>query len=204
MVKQIFCYTVSILFFINIISFSILVFYKDIVDNIWILVSMIIFIFLLIPYFFSILYFGIPNNKPKEYIIRPIDSYDLIKIKEIICFENQKGVWCLNYKGKDYTFDMKGWFNFKNRLKDIIYIQFHNHFFNKNIIKNYNYYKNYFIKEINIVYKHINGKITKKCFKPSLILKCKLIIASSHFKNQRYTGNEHRNCDLYDTYLIVK
>ena len=76
--RKIFYYLVTTLFLLNIISFSILVFYRDKIDNIWILVTMFLFIFLIIPCFFSILYFGTPNNNPKEYIIKPIDSNDLI------------------------------------------------------------------------------------------------------------------------------
>lgn len=161
-------------------------------------------IFNLIAVYLGILLYGKPVNKKNEFIIKNISYKDLITCnKQIEVFYNEQKEWYFFYKGKKYIFNFKYYIISKKRVSDIIFIQYHNHYCNSNLIKNYKYNINFF-KKYNIKIKYITkNKIVIRKFKPSLILKLKLLLACTHFKYQRYNGNENWKRDLYDTYFIV-
>lgn len=209
MKRQLFCYLTWILELILLIILFLIIYYSY--NNGWRLgpyaayIPIIIFLFIImiIPLIYSILFFGTPKNNIKKYkIMNP--KIQLIKNDLILIYYNEdKCLYECNYYGKILEFDVKGWINPKQRITDIIYIQLHNYYFNSKKITNGHY-----LKKIIDNKSHINfqkrDKIKSKKLKPSLILKMKMILAISQFKNSKVPQDKHWKRNLYDTFLIVE
>lgn len=152
----------------------------------------------------SILLFGAPRNNYCEYFIRYISYDDILKENHKLTVEYKDGVWQYYYKNKYYKFDLKWWPNVRKRISDMIFIQYHNNYCNIKKVKNKNYYKNYFKKyKIKIEFIKNNKYIIQK-FKPSFMLKLKMIISCSQFKHQKYHLDDVWKRDLWDTFLVIK
>ncbi len=203
MIRKFFCYLSFILEFILVI-YIIYGLSTNIINSFFI-ACLIASIFNIILVLYSILLFGAPNNSPKEYLINHINYLDILQDnKSIILNYNEEGLWEFKHKDKTYVFNLKGWPNLKKRISDIIFIQFHNNYCTVKSVINSKYSKNYFKKyKIKIIFCK-NNKVKIKKFKPSFILKLKMIISVSQWKYQSYHGNEVWKRDIWDTFRIIR
>ena len=118
--------------------------------------------------------------------------------------EYKNGVWQFFHRDKYYKFDLRGWPNVRKRVLDMIFIQYHNNYCDAKMVKNKDYYKNYFKKyKIKIEF-FKNNKSSIKKFKPSFILKIKMIISCSQFSHQKYHLDKAWKRDIWDTFMIIK
>lgn len=208
MKRQLFCYITGFLELILLTVFALIIIYSY--NNQWklgpytILVPVVIIslLIMIVPIIFSILFFGTPRNKLKKYKIMKPDINLLDNENTLISYNENNGLWEYNYHGKILEFNLKGWINPRQRIIDILYIQFHNYKFNSNKYPNRRYLKKIINNNIKIKFKK-NDKLHTRKFRPSLILKIKMVLAISQFKNSKVPQHEHWERDLYDTFLIV-
>lgn len=208
MKRQIFCYLIFSLEILFLSIFAFIMFYSY--HNNWkvkeysflLVFSIISLLVLIFPLFIALLYFGTPKNSIREMRIKQnifqSSNDNFIKI----CYENEKKIWQCKYFNKIIKFNFNGWINQKQRIIDIIYIQLHNLYFNEKKLKNVLYIK---ILKFDIKVKfEKNDFLSVKKIKPSLILRFKLLLAISSFRNHSVPQKKHWNRDLYDTFLIVE
>lgn len=204
MLRKIFCYFI---FFseLLIILYLILFVNKYLPLNYNIFKIIIVLSILNIPaLLFAIILFGAPNNHFNEYNIKHISYKDIIENSTKIVVTYKNGIWEYFYKNKYYKFDLKYWINIKKRVSDLIFIQYHNNYCNLKKIKNKQYYKNFF-KKYNIKIEFVKNDKKVICdFKPSFILKIKMLISCSQFRHQKYHLNDFWERDLWDTFMILK
>ena len=201
MVRKMFCYSC---FSLETLSISYVVYsmvikagYNPTLLNISLVFGTLNIFILLIAF----LCYGAPKNSYKEYMIRYISYNDILKENHKLIVEYKDGIWQFFHRDKYYKFNLKGWPNIKKRVSDIIFIQYHNNYCNSKKVKNHNYTKNYF-KQYKIQIEFIkNNKSCIKKFKPSWILKLKLLISISQFHG-KYQGNNVRKRDIWDTFMV--
>ena len=98
---------------------------------------------------------------------------------------------------------MRGWINQKQRVIDFLFIQFHNNYYNSKKLTKLEYPKNYF-KKLNIKIKfQIGSKIITKKFKPSILLRLKLILAIQQNPRAIDKSQEYVRRDLFSTFLTL-
>ena len=128
MYRKIFCYGM-ILFTSLLYLLHVLMIFGKISNNI-IIIDMIFLNHILI--IIAIKLFGAPSNSPYEYFFKKNTSYERINkegyVINVKC--NDNGIWEFEDIYKTYKFNVKGWINQINRVRDLIYIQYHNDFCN--------------------------------------------------------------------------
>lgn len=202
MFRKIFCYLVYLL---ELFSLNYIIY--DIIDlsyiNIKLFKITINILILNIPtLLFSIFFFGTPNNKKKEYFIKHISYRYITEDKKNIILNYQNGIWVFSHYGKSYLYNLRGWINVKKRVIDIIFIQLHNSYCDAKKIINRYYYKNFFRKyDIKVIFIKDNKQFVRK-FKPSFMLKLKMILSISRFKYQKDHSDDVWKRDLFDTFMI--
>ena len=204
MIRKIFCYGS---FLIELILLGYVLYYFLYAENMnftLFVISIIMLIFNIPALIISILLFGAPSNNYSEYFIRYISYNDILKENHKLIVEYKDGIWQFYHRDKYYKFDLKGWPNIRKRISDMIFIQYHNNYCDSKKVKNKNYYKNYF-KKYRIKVEFIkNNKSIIKIFKPSFILKLKMVISCSQFKHQKYHLDSVWKRDLWDTFMVIK
>lgn len=204
MIRKIFCYGSFLIELILLGYVSYCFLYEENMNFTLFVISIIMLILNIPALIISILLFGAPSNTYSEYVIRHISYNDILKENHKLIVEYKDGIWQFFHRDKYYIFDFKGWPNTRKRISDMIFIQYHNNYCNAKKAKNKNYYKNYF-KRNRIKIEFIkNSKSIIKKFKPSFILKLKMIISCSQFKHQKYHLDSVWKRDLWDTYMIIK
>lgn len=201
MVRKFICYSV---FLIEMLSISYVVYeiLFGITNRVLGDIALFVSVFNIYTMLFAVILYGAPNNYYKDYIIKHISYNEIFRNNYEITVIYIDGIWEYYYRNKCYKFDLRGWPNIKKRVSDIIFIQYHDDFCNGNNIQNKNYTKNYF-KENDIKIKFIkNNKIHIKKFKPSWILKLKMIISISHFHG-KYYGDNVRKRNIEQTFLLL-
>ncbi len=207
--RQFFCYFVFILLIFWVTSMSFIVFYLisnngSIKEYTFLFVIDIVLIApLIILVFFSIFYYGSPNNRVSQYVIKN-PTIELLKYNNFkidVFYEDSTKNWKLSFNDQSLTFNLTGWFNQKQRIIDLIYIQCHNYYFNLKALKDSKYLKK-IIKPIITITFYKNGNKIIKRFKPSCILKIKMLFAIQQFR-LNYHGNKYNKKTLYDTYMVV-
>lgn len=203
MVRKTICYANSLIY-----VFFFILFIKSKLDyNFFEKYFFIICLFFAINFFISIiciLLFGLPSNNYKEYLFKYISYKEITEFNGSninIILKNKK--WHINYKGRKYIFDMRGWINQKQRVIDFLFIQFHNNYYNSKKLTLLEYPKNYF-KKLNIKIKfQIGSKIITKKFKPSILLRLKLILAIQQNPRAIDKSQEYVRRDLFSTFLTL-
>lgn len=204
MIRKIFCYSVYLLE-LALLGYVLYCFlYTENMNYVLFVIAAVMLIFNIPALIISVLLFGAPSNNYSEYVIRYISYNDILKENHKLIVEYKDGVWQFFHKDKYYKFNLKGWPNIKRRVSDMIFIQYHNNYCNAKKVKDKDYYKNYF-KKYRIKIEFIkNNKFFIRIFKPSFILKLKMIILSSQFKHQNYHLDNVNKRDLWDTFMVLK
>jgi len=204
MFRKFFCYSVFLIE-LSLLGYVVYCFlYTENTSYISFVISNVMLILNIPALLISILLFGAPSNNYCEYFIRYISYNDILKENHKLIVEYKDGIWQFYHRDKYYKFDLKGWPNIRKRISDMIFIQYHNNYCDSKKVKNKNYYKNYF-KKYRIKVEFIkNNKSIIKIFKPSFILKLKMVISCSQFKHQKYHLDSVWKRDLWDTFMVIK
>lgn len=204
MIRKIFCYGSFLIELVLLGYVSYCFLYAEHMNYTLFIISIIIVILNIPNLIISILLFGAPSNNYSEYVFRHISYNDVLKENHKLIVEYKDGIWQFYNRDKYYKFDLKGWPNVRNRISDMIFIQYHNNYCDSKKVKNKNYYKNYFKKNRIKIEFIKNNKSIIKIFKPSFILRLKMIISCSQFKHQKYHLNDVWKRDLLHTFMILK
>lgn len=209
MKRQIFCYFILLLFIFWFSSFLFLILYlistKGEINGFksLFIIDIVLIAPLIISMFFSTFLYGTPNNRSNQYTIKN-PEIDLLRYNNYqidAYFEEKTKNWILCFNGQKLTFNLSGWFNQKQRLIDLMYIQCHNYYFNLKSLKDSKYLKKLIKSKVKVMFIK-NGKTVTKFLKPSFILKMKMLFAIQQFRFNYY-GNKYSKKTLYDTYMIV-
>lgn len=204
MIRKIFCYGAFLIELVLLGYVSYFFLYNKNMNFTLFVVSIIMLILNIPSLIISTLLFGSPSNNYNEYVIRNISYNDILKENHKLIVKYKDDIWQFYHADKYYKFDFKGWPNTKKRISDIIFIQYHNNYCDTKKVKNKHYYKNYFKKNRIKIEFIKNNKSSIKTFKPSFILRLKMLISCSQFKHQKYHLNSVWKRDLWDTFMIIK